>query len=116
MVAGGGASVIYADTVGDLGFAQELGNYGEYSGGPNTQVWHDALTMRVDHDFSHNGLSHTMDSHNHTRRHTPMHARCSTAQLPTPMDNGEPSSSVAALPTLQTLLPRSRASSRHDDH
>lgn len=37
MVAGGGASVIYADTVGDLGFAQELGNYAEYSGGPNTQ-------------------------------------------------------------------------------
>ncbi|MCI76332.1 ATP-citrate synthase, partial [Trifolium medium] len=27
MVAGGGASVIYADTVGDLGFANELGNY-----------------------------------------------------------------------------------------
>ncbi|GBF94241.1 ATP-citrate synthase alpha chain [Raphidocelis subcapitata] len=37
MVAGGGASVIYADTVGDLGWAQELGNYGEYSGAPNTQ-------------------------------------------------------------------------------
>lgn len=37
MVAGGGASVIYADTVGDLGFAQELGNYAEYSGGPSTQ-------------------------------------------------------------------------------
>lgn len=36
MVAGGGASVIYTDTVGDLGFAQELGNYGEYSGAPNT--------------------------------------------------------------------------------
>eukprot|EP00879_Flechtneria_rotunda_P001974 GHRR01002149.1.p1 GENE.GHRR01002149.1~~GHRR01002149.1.p1 ORF type:complete len:429 (+),score=132.82 GHRR01002149.1:134-1420(+) len=36
MVAGGGASVIYADTVGDLGYAQELGNYGEYSGAPNT--------------------------------------------------------------------------------
>lgn len=30
MVAGGGASVIYADTVGDLGFANELGNYAEY--------------------------------------------------------------------------------------
>lgn len=30
MVAGGGASVIYADTVGDLGFAHELGNYAEY--------------------------------------------------------------------------------------
>lgn len=27
MVAGGGASVIYADTVGDMGYAQELGNY-----------------------------------------------------------------------------------------
>ena len=38
MVAGGGASVIYADTVGDLGFAEELGNYAEYSGAPNTAV------------------------------------------------------------------------------
>lgn len=36
MVAGGGASVIYTDTVADLGFSQELGNYGEYSGAPNT--------------------------------------------------------------------------------
>ncbi|MBU0495934.1 MAG: ATPase [Chloroflexi bacterium] len=36
MVAGGGASVIYADTVADLGFAKELGCYGEYSGNPNT--------------------------------------------------------------------------------
>jgi ATP citrate (pro-S)-lyase len=35
MVAGGGASVIFADTVGDLGFAGELGNYGEYSGAPS---------------------------------------------------------------------------------
>ena len=34
--AGGGASVIYADTVGDLGYAHELGNYAEYSGAPNT--------------------------------------------------------------------------------
>ncbi|KAL9251172.1 ATP-citrate synthase alpha chain protein 1-like protein [Drosera capensis] len=47
MVAGGGASVIYADTsvlipvstiqVGDLGFAAELGNYAEYSGAPNEE-------------------------------------------------------------------------------
>lgn len=36
MVAGGGASVIYTDTVGDLGYAQELGNYAEYSGAPST--------------------------------------------------------------------------------
>lgn len=35
MVAGGGASVIYADTVADLGAAEELGNYAEYSGGPS---------------------------------------------------------------------------------
>jgi len=36
MVAGGGASVIYADTVVDLGFGEELANYGEYSGNPTT--------------------------------------------------------------------------------
>nr|POE97854.1 atp-citrate synthase alpha chain protein 3 [Quercus suber] len=35
MVAGGGASVIYADTVGDLGYASKLGNYAEYSGALN---------------------------------------------------------------------------------
>jgi ATP-citrate lyase beta-subunit len=38
MVAGGGASVIYADTVSDLGFGQELANYGEYSGDPSTEL------------------------------------------------------------------------------
>jgi len=36
MVAGGGASVIYADTVTDLGFGEELACYGEYSGNPST--------------------------------------------------------------------------------
>lgn len=35
MVAGGGASVIYADTVVDLGYGHELANYGEYSGDPS---------------------------------------------------------------------------------
>ena len=35
MVAGGGASVIYADTIVDMGGVQELANYGEYSGAPN---------------------------------------------------------------------------------
>ena len=34
MVAGGGASVIYADTVADMGYGEELANYGEYSGNP----------------------------------------------------------------------------------
>jgi ATP citrate (pro-S)-lyase len=37
MVAGGGASVIYSDTICDLGGAQELANYGEYSGAPSEQ-------------------------------------------------------------------------------
>ncbi len=30
MIAGGGASVAYADTISDLGFGAELANYGEY--------------------------------------------------------------------------------------
>ena len=33
MVAGGGASVVYADS--DLGYGKELANYGEYSGAPS---------------------------------------------------------------------------------
>ncbi|MFX1453484.1 MAG: ATP citrate lyase citrate-binding domain-containing protein [Promethearchaeota archaeon] len=37
MVAGGGASVIYTDTVVDLGLGGELGNYGEYSGNPSRE-------------------------------------------------------------------------------
>ena len=37
MVAGGGASVIYTDTVVDLGLGEELGNYGEYSGNPSRE-------------------------------------------------------------------------------
>ncbi len=37
MVAGGGASVIFADTICDLGFGKELANYGEYSGNPSKE-------------------------------------------------------------------------------
>ncbi|NOX16122.1 MAG: ATPase [Epsilonproteobacteria bacterium] len=37
MVAGGGASVVYADTIADLSQSiSDLANYGEYSGGPTT--------------------------------------------------------------------------------
>lgn len=36
MVAGGGASVVYADTIADLAGIEDLANYGEYSGGPTT--------------------------------------------------------------------------------
>ncbi|RLN75156.1 hypothetical protein BBJ28_00011184, partial [Nothophytophthora sp. Chile5] len=46
MVAGGGASVVYADTIADLGFGQELANYGEYSGAPSeTHTYHYAKTI-----------------------------------------------------------------------
>ncbi|CAJ0607120.1 unnamed protein product [Cylicocyclus nassatus] len=46
MVAGGGASVVYADTVCDLGGAGELANYGEYSGDPSeTQTFEYAKTL-----------------------------------------------------------------------
>jgi len=38
MVAGGGASVIYADTIADLGHVSEMANYGEYSGNPNREM------------------------------------------------------------------------------
>ena len=41
MVAGGGASVVYADTIADLGFGAELANYGEYSGAPTLQETYD---------------------------------------------------------------------------
>mmetsp|Transcript_15046 Transcript_15046/g.15165 ORF Transcript_15046/g.15165 Transcript_15046/m.15165 type:complete len:1094 (+) Transcript_15046:62-3343(+) len=41
MVAGGGASVVYADTISDLGFGSELSNYGEYSGAPTLQETYD---------------------------------------------------------------------------
>ncbi len=36
MVAGGGASVVYADTIADMAGIADLANYGEYSGGPTT--------------------------------------------------------------------------------
>lgn len=36
LTSGGGGSVIFADTVGDLGFHEEIANYSDYSGNPNT--------------------------------------------------------------------------------
>ena len=41
MVAGGGASVIYSDTICALGGSDELANYGEYSGAPSEQQTYD---------------------------------------------------------------------------
>jgi ATP citrate (pro-S)-lyase len=46
MVAGGGASVVFTDTVCDLGGAGELANYGEYSGDPSeSQTFEYAKTI-----------------------------------------------------------------------
>lgn len=46
LVAGGGASVVYADAISSSGFANELANYGEYSGAPTeTQTYHYARTV-----------------------------------------------------------------------
>jgi len=48
LVAGGGASVIYTDTVVDLGFANELANYGEYSGDPSTELTYEYTKTVLD--------------------------------------------------------------------
>ncbi|KAI9774313.1 MAG: glutathione synthetase ATP-binding domain-like protein [Geoglossum simile] len=46
LVAGGGASVVYADAIASAGFSSELANYGEYSGAPTeTQTYHYARTV-----------------------------------------------------------------------
>jgi len=37
LLAGGGASVVFTDTIADLGFGPELANYGEYSGNPTDE-------------------------------------------------------------------------------
>lgn len=46
LVAGGGASVVYADAIASAGFITELANYGEYSGAPTeTQTYNYAKTV-----------------------------------------------------------------------
>ncbi len=44
--AGGGGSIIYTDTVADLGFGKEIGNYAEYSGNPPAEAVFD-LTEQI---------------------------------------------------------------------
>ncbi|KTW28462.1 hypothetical protein T552_01723 [Pneumocystis carinii B80] len=46
LVAGGGASVVFADAIIDLGYADQLANYGEYSGAPTeTQTYEYSRTI-----------------------------------------------------------------------
>lgn len=50
LLSGGGASVILTDTAGDLGFENEIANYGEYSGNPSTDetaAYSDALLEQM---------------------------------------------------------------------
>ncbi len=37
LTAGGGASIVYADSIKELGLGEQLANYGEYSGNPSAQ-------------------------------------------------------------------------------
>jgi ATP-citrate lyase beta-subunit len=48
MVAGGGGSVIYTDTIVDLGYRDELANYGEYSGNPTTDLTYEYAKTILD--------------------------------------------------------------------
>jgi len=48
MVAGGGGSVIYTDTIVDLGYRDELANYGEYSGNPSTDLTYEYAKTILD--------------------------------------------------------------------
>lgn len=63
LVAGGGASVIFTDTVCDLGHSHDLGNYGEYSGNPTDEDTYQytrtvlALATRLDDVNPHKGRS-----------------------------------------------------------
>ena len=47
LVAGGGASVVYTDAIVNLGYLNQLGNYGEYSGNPPKEL----VTKYVDFVF-----------------------------------------------------------------
>jgi len=48
LVAGGGASVVYTDTIVDLGYGKELANYGEYSGNPSTDETYEYTKTLLD--------------------------------------------------------------------
>lgn len=59
MVAGGGASVVYADAIAAAGFAHELANYGEYSGAPSEgQTYEYAKTIRKYTLVTRNAITH----------------------------------------------------------
>ena len=48
LLAGGGASVVFTDTIADLGYGKELANYGEYSGNPRGEETYDYTLTILD--------------------------------------------------------------------
>lgn len=72
LVAGGGASVIYTDTVADMGFADELANYGEYSGDPSTDETYEYAKTVLDLMTREAAKREKQISH-HRRRHCQLH-------------------------------------------
>ena len=48
LIAGGGASVVYTDTIADLGYAHEIANYGEYSGNPSADALYQYTSTLLD--------------------------------------------------------------------
>uniref|UniRef100_A0A8C7SY38 ATP-citrate synthase n=1 Tax=Oncorhynchus mykiss TaxID=8022 RepID=A0A8C7SY38_ONCMY len=72
MVAGGGASVVYSDTICDLGGVDELANYGEYSGAPSEQQTYDyakTILSLMTREKHHEG-GHLLSMSIHTFYHT----------------------------------------------
>ena len=67
MVAGGGASVVYADTFTDLGAGHLLANYGEYSGtrahiNAQMHAFMHTCTLDFTHTPAYTGRRHTPSS------------------------------------------------------
>ena len=82
MVAGGGASVIYADTITDLGCMNELANYGEYTGDPSEEFTYlyaktilDLMTRKPNPKGKFlligGGIANFTDVASHIQRHNP---------------------------------------------
>ncbi len=54
LTSGGGGSVVFADTIGDLGYHQEIANYSDYSGNPNSDETQEFCNYIFEDMFSSN--------------------------------------------------------------
>lgn len=60
LVAGGGASVVYTDAITSLGYLEDLGNYGEYSGNPPKEMVTKYVDMVFDTMYNASKFNNTM--------------------------------------------------------